>query len=89
MEQEKKLEIKNRLGLHARPAALLVQMIKQYKSEVFIEKNGEVIDGRSILSVLTLAGEPGSVLKFKITGHDAPELMNRIEAFFQNRFNED
>lgn len=89
MEQEKRLEIKNKLGLHARPAALLVQMIKQHKSEVFIERNGEVIDGRSILSVLALAGEPGGVLKFKITGDDAHELMSRIEMFFQNRFGEE
>ncbi|MDD5772902.1 MAG: HPr family phosphocarrier protein [bacterium] len=89
MKQEKKLEIKNKLGLHARPAAQLVQMIKQHKSEVFIEKNGEVVDGRSILSVLALAGEPGSALKFIISGQDSTELMNKIEAFFQNRFNEE
>ncbi|MEW6088265.1 MAG: HPr family phosphocarrier protein [bacterium] len=89
MEQEKEFEIKNKLGLHARPASLLVKMIKQHRSQVFIEKNGEVIDGRSILSLLALAGEPGSALKFKISGEDAPELMRKIEVFFKNRFNEE
>ncbi len=59
----KKLEIKNKLGLHARAAALLVQMVNRFSAEVRISKDGQVVDGRSIMGVLTLAAAKGSKIR--------------------------
>ena len=84
----KKLEIKNKLGLHARAAVLLVQTINRFSAEVKITKDGQVVDGRSILGVLTLAATRGSKIRVEADGEDAEEAMRAVEKLVEKKFYE-
>jgi phosphocarrier protein HPr len=84
----KKLEIKNKLGLHARAAALLVQTVNRFSAEVKISKDGQVVNGRSILGVLTLAASQGSKIHVEAKGEDAEEALRAVERLVEKKFNE-
>jgi len=84
----KKLEIKNKLGLHARAAVLLVQTINRFSAEVKITKDGQVVDGRSILGVLTLAAARGSKIRVEADGEDAEEALRAVEKLVGKKFHE-
>jgi len=88
MKISKRLEIKNRLGLHARAAALLVQTVSRFSSEVKISKDGQVVDGRSIIGLLTLGAAKGSRVRVEAKGNDAKESLQAIEELFEKRFDE-
>jgi len=76
---EKKLIIKNKQGLHARPAALFVQIANKYESDVTVRKGNEEVNGKSIMGLMTLAAGKGSNVILKITGPDAKEAMQELE----------
>jgi len=76
---EKKLIIKNKQGLHARPAALFVQIANKYESEVTVKKGKEEVNGKSIMGLMTLAAEKGTSINLKIDGPDAKEAMQELE----------
>lgn len=84
----KKLEIKNKLGLHARAAALLVQTVNRFSADVKISKDGHVVDGRSILGVLTLAASKGSKIQVEAKGKDAEEVVHALEKLVERKFDE-
>jgi phosphocarrier protein HPr len=84
----KKLEITNKLGLHARAAALLVQTVNKYSAQVTLSKDGQCADGRSIMGVLTLAATQGSKVQVEASGEDAERAVRAIEKLFDSRFNE-
>ena len=84
----KKIEIKNKLGLHARAAALLVQTVNKFSSHVIFSKDGQSTDGRSIMGVLTLAATQGSKLQVEANGDDAERVVKAIERLIDDRFNE-
>ncbi|MBI2988599.1 MAG: HPr family phosphocarrier protein [Deltaproteobacteria bacterium] len=84
----KKLEIKNKLGLHARAAVLLVQTVNRFTAEVKIAKDSQVVDGRSIMGVLTLAATRGSKIRVEAKGEDAEEAMRAIERLVEKKFHE-
>ena len=84
----KKLEIKNKLGLHARAAALLVQTVNRFSAQVTFTKDGQSADGRSIMGVLTLAATQGSKLHVEATGEEAERAVKAIEKLIDARFNE-
>jgi len=88
MKISKRLEVKNRLGLHARAAALLVQTVSRFSSEVKISKDGQVVDGRSIIGLLTLGAAKGSRVRVEAKGNDAEESLKAIEELFEKRFDE-
>ncbi len=88
MKVVKKLEIKNKLGLHARAAALLVQTVNRFSSEVKISKDGQLVDARSILGVLTLAATRGSKIHVEAKGKDAEEAARAIEKLVEKKFYE-
>ena len=88
MKISKRLQIKNRLGLHARAAALLVQTVSRFSSEVKISKDGQVVDGRSIIGLLTLGAAKGSRVRVEARGNDAKESLQAIEELFEKRFDE-
>ena len=89
MKVSKKLEIKNKLGLHARAAALLVQTVNRFSSDIKISKDGLMIDGRSILGVLTLAATKGSHILVEAGGKDAEEAVHAIEKLVEKKFYEE
>jgi phosphocarrier protein HPr len=84
----KKLEIKNKLGLHARAAALLVQTVNKFDAQVSFFKDGQTADGRSIMGVLTLAATQGSKILIEASGEEAERVVRAIEKLVDNKFNE-
>ena len=86
---EKEITIINRLGWHARPAAMFVRIASRYRSEIWVEKEGEQINGKSIMGLMMLAAGQGSKLLIRCEGPDADKAMEEIEELIQKRFNED
>jgi phosphocarrier protein HPr len=84
----KKLEIRNKLGLHARAAALFVQTVNKFSSQVNVSNDGVTADGRSIMGILTLGATQGSRIQIEIIGEDADKALRAIERLLDNRFNE-
>jgi len=84
----KRLEIKNKLGIHARAAALLVQTVNKFAAQVSFSKDGQIADGRSIMGVLTLAATQGSKIQVEATGEDAERAVRAIEKLIDKKFNE-
>lgn len=84
----KKLVIKNRLGMHARASALLVQTVNRFASEVKISKDDNVVNARSIMGVLTLGAAKGSRIRVEAKGDDAQEAMLAIEQLIEDKFRE-
>ena len=84
----KKIEIKNKLGLHARAAALLVQTANRFSAQISLSKDGQTADGRSIMGVLTLAATQGSKIQVEAVGEDAEQAVRAIEKLVDKRFNE-
>ncbi|MGA9406146.1 MAG: HPr family phosphocarrier protein [Bacteroidota bacterium] len=85
---EKDIVIKNRAGLHTRPAATLVKMAAKFKSEFFIVKDGVEINGKSIIGVMTLAAEQGSTLLLRFEGEDEEDACAAIVGLFERGFDE-
>lgn len=86
---EKEITIINRLGLHARPAAMFVRIASRYRSEIWVEKEGERINGKSIMGLMMLAAGQGSKLMIRCEGPDADRAMQEIEELINQRFSED
>ncbi|MFA6567839.1 MAG: HPr family phosphocarrier protein [Victivallales bacterium] len=82
-------EIKNSLGLHARPASLFVQIASSFKSEILVEKDGDVVNGKSLMGLLMLAAGCGSKIKLTISGDDADAAHLAITALIESKFNEE
>ena len=86
---EKEITIINRLGLHARPAAMFVRIASRFRSEVWVAKEGEQINGKSIMGLMMLAAGQGSKLTIKCEGPDADKVMEELEELIQQKFNEE
>ncbi len=86
---EKQFIVKNKLGLHARSAGVFVQITNKYKSNVRVLKNDQEVDGKSVMGLMTLAAESGSVLKIIVDGEDEKELIDELIQFFENKFYEE
>ena len=86
---EKEITIVNRLGMHARPAAMFVRIASRFRCEVWVEKDGEEINGKSIMGLMMLAAGQGSKLRVRCQGPDAQEALCEIEQLIAARFNED
>ena len=81
--------MKNKLGLHARAAAKIVDVLGRHKSAVLLAKDGEKIDGRSILEILTLACPMGSRITVEAEGLDAEEVIRELEDLIEDKFGEE
>lgn len=83
------LTIKNKMGLHARPAALFVEIASQYDADVSIIKDGLEVNGKSIMGVLMLAAERGSKITLHINGKDETEAVHALTELLEDKFNEE
>ena len=88
IELIKALRIDNELGLHARSAAKIVELAKEYKSELFFSRDDREVDGSSILSILTLACPKGTEIEVRIVGEDSQDLLDRLSELFEQKFGE-
>lgn len=87
--EQKDFTIQNKVGLHARPAAVFVQTANKFKSNVSIEKDGMRVSAKSILGVLSLGAEKGVKICVEIEGEDEQEAMATISEVIANRFGEE
>ncbi|NQT80342.1 MAG: HPr family phosphocarrier protein [Candidatus Aminicenantes bacterium] len=85
---EKKITIKNKLGLHARAAVKFANLANRFNSSVKIEKDGNEIDGKSILGILTLAAVQGSQIILKVSGTDEDRTFKALIELINNKFQE-
>ena len=85
----KELTITNKLGIHARPAALFVKTANRFACEIFVEKDGEKINGKSIMGLMMLAAGPGSKIILHVRGPDAAQAIAELEALVQRKFDEE
>jgi phosphocarrier protein HPr len=88
-ELTKRLVISNRLGVHARPAAMFVRAANGFHCDIFVEKDGETVNGKSIMGLMMLAAGPGSKLDVRAQGRDAAEALAELEALVNRKFDED
>ena len=86
---EKDVTIVNRLGLHARPAAMFVRISTRYRAEVWVSKEGEEVNGKSIMGLMMLAAGQGSKLHIRCEGPDADKAIKELEELIKAKFNED
>ena len=84
------LTVQNKMGIHARPAAMIVRISNKYANcEVWVEKDGEQVNSKSIMSLMMLAAGKGSEVKFIASGDDADSMLDEIEALFNRKFDEE
>lgn len=81
---KRQIEIKNSQGLHARPASLFVKIANKFESDILVRKGDECVDGKSIMGLMTLAANQGSVLDIEVSGPDAEAALQEIEKFLTN-----
>ena len=85
----KEFLVSNKLGIHARPAALFVKTANRFACEIFVEKDGEKVNGKSIMGLMMLAAGPGSRLLVHANGPDASKALTEIEGLIKRKFDED
>ena len=88
MKLVRKVQVKNSLGLHTRPATAIVKLLQNSKSEITFTHKKETVNAKSILSILMLAAKKNSQITISIKGEDAEVLMEQLLAAFENQFGE-
>ena len=81
--------VQNQLGLHARPAAMFVKMATRFKSEILVVKEGEEINGKSIMGLMMLAAGPGTTLTVTAVGSDAAASIDELTQLLKRNFEEE
>ncbi len=84
----REFKVSNTLGLHARPAALFVKTASEYDADVRVERDGNIVSGKSIMGLMTLQAEHGSVLRITAQGRDAENVLDSLEQLFREQFSE-
>ena len=88
IQHTKVLTVQNKMGIHARPAAMIVRITNKFKADVLVERDEEQVNGKSIMGLMMLAAGKGSSLKFIVTGADGPSMLAELEALFLRKFDE-
>jgi phosphocarrier protein HPr len=89
MSQEQTIQIKNKYGLHARPAAEFVKLASRFRAEVYVRKQDLEVNGKSIMGMMMLAAECGAEITIRAQGDDAKDAVGELVALVNNRFGED
>ena len=85
---ERDLVVVNKMGIHARPAAMIVRVTNKFQSEIFFEKDEEQVNGKSIMGLMMLAAGNGTTIKAIATGAEANDLLDALEALFASKFDD-
>lgn len=86
---QRELTISNRLGLHARATAKLVQLLSAFRSQATLEVRGREVNAKSIMGVMLLAAGPGAVITLRVDGEDELQAAEAVTALFERKFDED
>ncbi len=89
LSMTKEFMVSNKLGIHARPAAMFVKAANRYACDIFVEKDGEKVNGKSIMGLMMLAAGPGSKLTVHAQGQDASQALAEIETLIKRKFDEE
>jgi phosphocarrier protein HPr len=89
LTMSKDLTVTNKLGIHARPAAMFVKTANRFSCDIFVEKDGEKVNGKSIMGLMMLAAGPGSKVTVSAEGHDAHRALAELETLLQRKFDEE
>jgi phosphocarrier protein HPr len=81
--------VANKLGIHARPAAMFVKVANQFQCDIFVEKDGERVNGKSIMGLMMLAAGPGNKIMVYAQGEDGEKALRELKSLMQRRFDED
>lgn len=81
--------VANKLGMHARPAAMFVKTANRFTCDIFVEKDGEKVNGKSIMGLMMLAAGPGSKLTVHAQGQDASQALAELETLLKRKFDEE
>ncbi len=87
--QSREIVVTNKLGVHARPAGMIVDITGKSKSDITLEYEGNKVNAKSILNVMMLAITPGSTVKFIASGEDEEQVLDQLEQLFRENFYED
>lgn len=87
-EHVREFIVLNKLGIHARPASMFVRVANRFKCSIMVEKDGETVNGKSIMGLMMLAAGPGSKIIVTCEGDDSPEALTELEALIQRKFDE-
>ena len=85
----RELMVINKLGVHARPAAMFVKTANRFDCDIFVEKDGETVNGKSIMGIMMLAAGPGSKIQVHAMGQDAAQALHELDALLKRKFDED
>lgn len=85
---ERNLVVQNQMGIHARPAAMIVRAANKYQSDMYFEKDDEQVNGKSIMGLMMLAAGKGSIIKAIASGDDAAQALDALEQLFASKFDE-
>ena len=85
----KDFRVSNKLGIHARPAAMFVKTANRFSCDIFVEKDGEKVNGKSIMGLMMLAAGPGSVVTVHAHGQDASQALVELETLINRKFDEE
>lgn len=85
----REMTVTNKLGIHARPAAMFVKTANRFKCSVSVEKDGETVNGKSIMGLMMLAAGPGSSIHVHVQGEDSVQAIEELEALLHRKFDED
>lgn len=88
MEHSIELTVNNKMGIHARPAAMIVRVANKYGAEITVEKDDELVNGKSIMGLMMLAAGSGSKLRFCASGDDAEKVLEEMKGLFDRKFEE-
>ncbi len=88
-DEIRELMVSNKLGIHARPAAMFVKVANQFDSEILVQKDDETVNGKSIMGLMMLAAGPGSRIRVRARGADAGKALEALATLVDQKFNED
>ena len=88
MENSIELTVGNKMGIHARPAAMIVRVANKYAADVLVEKDDEQVNGKSIMGLMMLAAGNGTKLRFIASGKDADKMLDEMRQLFDRQFEE-
>jgi phosphocarrier protein len=86
---ERELTVRNKAGIHTRPASMIVRTASKYESEVFLRRDRYEINAKSVIGVMTLAAEQGATLMLVVEGDDEEDAADALEDLFENGFGEE
>lgn len=89
LKVDKEMVVQNKLGIHARPAAMFVKTASRYGCSVMVEKDGETVNGKSIMGLMMLAAGPGSKLTVHCEGTDASTAAHELDQLLKRKFDEE